>query len=420
MARWHSNHINLTALVNIGGMGGHSSQQVAESAEMRLELEVARREVAGLRRRCVELEEVGCARLEIERGEGEGRGEKRVTGENSEEIETGQRSDGQSDVKGEVQERRGTPQPDYPDASTLEERDVAREETVMVQALTVSLDSFRQRYTQHPPPVRHQHSPAHDHNTNKQLKKANARFTKSAKPTKPYNQKTERKLPKTPDPPRHKLLNWSSEQHERIVDVSPQNMRVTEFSDEEPRTQHYNTMDTMSTRSFGFSRPLGTWVHRERERRQQLRSQFLLQETSLGGQKMVHYRRPGGRARSEDSRTSLARSKSMDMVARASRLEDSKRRVVRASSVSRVGEEEDWRESTPFLSPRRGGRRGDRTSWGLDQQGPIFDMASTTPRSGPALKTVNSSLYLPGRKGSSVGRQSPPPPIPTPDYPDLS
>ena len=88
----------------------------------------------------------------------------------------------------------------------------------------------------------------------------------------------------------------------------------------------------------------------------------------MGGHKMVHCRPPAGRPSEGEHTTTLARSKSMDMVAMANRTDENKRRLVRASSVTRL-EEEDWREQTPFLRGRRGGRRGARTSWGLDEQG---------------------------------------------------
>ena len=303
-------------------------------------------------------------------------------------------------------ERVVTPQPDYPTSppghtGTLGERDLQGEE-VLVQALTISLDTFRQRYQQHPPTSQ---------DGNWQLREQGGqKVAKSRQASKSYFHKKERRLPKTPEQARRKELVWESEQFERILDGSGGQKAVGD-SEEEVKTQHYNTMDTMSTRSFGFSRPSGTFARRERERRvAQHRTQFVLQETSTGGQKMVHYRRPGARQHG-----SLARSKSMDMVAMANRTDESKRQIHRASSVSRVDqEEEDWRERTPFLSPRRGGRRGDRHSWGLDEQGPMFEVAGTAQRLPLPLQAVNS-LAGQGRRGGRGG--SPPPPVPTPDYP---
>ena len=300
-----------------------------------------------------------------------------------------------------------TPQPDYPTSppahtGTLGERDLQGEE-VLVQALTISLDTFRQRYQQHP---------ATSEGGNWQLREQGGqKVAKSRQPSKSYFHKKQRRLPKTPEQARSKGLVWDSGEHsERILDGSGGQKAVGD-GEEEVKTQHYNTMDTMSTRSFGFSRPSGTFARRERERRMaQHRAQFVLQETSTGGQKMVHYRRPGARLPG-----SLARSKSMDMVAMANRTDESKRRIHRASSVSRVDQEEDdWRERTPFLSPRRGGRRGDRHSWGLDEQGPMFEVAGTAQRPPLPLQAVNS-LAGQGRRGGGAG--SPPPPVPTPDYP---
>ena len=159
----------------------------------------------------------------------------------------------------------------------------------------------------------------------------------------------------------------------------------------------------------------------------QHRNQFVLQETSHCGQKMMHYRRTSGviRARSEDRQTTLARSKSMDMVAMANRTDDTKRRVSRASSVSRMGDSEglDWREHTPFLSPRRAGRKGDRTSWGLDDQGPIFQVGRTVQRTPPPPPPPpphhhhNGGFLSNRRSGRLLKGLNPPPLVPTLDYP---
>ena len=87
-----------------------------------------------------------------------------------------------------------------------------------------------------------------------------------------------------------------------------ENLNAGVQKEEETKQQQYNTMETMSTRSFGFSRPSGSFVRRERERRlAQHRAQFVLQETSLGGQKMVHYRKSGNRTRGEENTPSLVR-----------------------------------------------------------------------------------------------------------------
>ena len=302
----------------------------------------------------------------------------------------------ESRTPGGERERLEQVEPAVVRSGTLGERDVSQAEEVLVQALTISLDTFRQRYQQHPPP------PA---DANWQLKEQ--KFTKSRLPAKPYFHKTERRLPKTPEPARRQELAGTSEQLERLLDGGA----VRGSSDEEARTQQCNTMETVSTRSFGFSRPSGSFAARERERRlAQHRAQFVLQETPVGGHKMVHYRRAAGRERSEERTTTLARSKSMDMVAMANRTDENKRRLMRASSVTRL-EEEDWREQTPFLRARRGGRRGDRTSWGLDEQGPIFQVAATALRSPPPAASTA------GRRGH---KWSPPPPVPTPDYPAVS
>ena len=249
-------------------------------------------------------------------------------------------------------------------------------------------------------------------------------YTRSRQPiSKAHFQKTERKLPKTPDPGRRKELIWSSEQFEQMLGENSTSSAAVKEDEGKVPGQHYNTMETVSTRSFGFSRPSGSFVRRERERRlAQHRAQFVLQETSTGGQKMqVHYRKSGNRSRGEERTSSLARSKSMDMVAMANRSEDGKpRRILRASSVSRVDDEErDWREETPFLSPRnRTGRRGDRTSWGLDDQGPIFEVANTAQRSSSHLQEAINPTMACQRNVGRWKRPSPPPPVPTPDYPD--
>ena len=372
---------------------------MGESQNLRQQLESARREVEQLQER--------CRKMEAERQELVTRnGNVARAVDDKRELTSERKQDEESDG------RSSTPRPDYPTSpvteGTLGERDMAKGEEVVVQALTISVDTFRQRYQQHPPPTSTTDGNWH-------LKESNGHYAKSRHSSKTHFHKSERKLPKTPDPGRRKELVWSSEQFEQMLGESPK----LKEKEEEGRVggQHYNTMETVSTRSFGFSRPSGSFVRRERERRlAQHRAQFVLQETSLGGQKMVHYRKSGNRTRGEEKTPSLARSKSMDMVAMANRSDEGKRRVLRASSVSRVDDEErDWREQTPFLSPRRNGRRGDRTSWGLDDQGPIFEVADTAPRQTTHLQeAINPSM---GERKSGR-RPSPPPPVPTPDYPD--
>ena len=377
---------------------------MGESQKLRQQLESARREVEELEER--------CKRLEAERQELVTRNGNvtQVAGEDKSERKEDEDSDG----------RNSTPQPDYPTSPVTTgtlgtERDMAKGEEVVVQALTISLDTFRQRYQQHPPPP-----PTSTADGNWHLKESNGHYAKSRHSGKTHFQKSERKLPKTPDPGRRKELIWSSEQFEQMLGESS---NLNQKEDETRPGQHYNTMETVSTRSFGFSRPSGSFVRRERERRlAQHRAQFVLQETSLGGQKMVHYRKSGNRSRTGEEKTSsLARSKSMDMVAMANRTDEGKRRVLRASSVSRVDDEErDWREQTPFLSPRRNGRRGDRTSWGLDEQGPIFEVANTAQRATHLQEAINPAMTGHQRRSSGKWKRttSPPPPVPTPDYPD--
>ena len=376
---------------------------MGESQNLRHQLESARREVEELQER--------CRKMEAERQElvtRNGNGAKLAADDKRELTSERKQQSEESDGRG------STPQPDYPTSpvttGTLGERDMAKGEEVVVQALTISLDTFRQRYQQHPPPTSNADG-------NWQLKESNGHYAKSRHPSKTHFHKSERKLPKTPDPGRRKELVWSSEQFEQMLGESP-NINQNQKEDEGKPGQHYNTMETVSTRSFGFSRPSGSFVRRERERRlAQHRAQFVLQETSLGGQKMIHYRKSGNRTRGEEKTPSLARSKSMDMVAMANRTDEGKRRVLRASSVSRVDDEErDWREQTPFLSPRRNGRRGDRTSWGLDEQGPIFEVANTAQRATHLQEAINPAMT--GQQRRSGKWKSPPPPVPTPDYPD--
>ena len=387
------------------------SIQVGESQSLRQQLESAKREVEELREM--------CRKMETERQELVTRNGNVTKVADSKESTIERKQAEESDG------RSSTPQPDYPTSpitrtgtlpvtrtGTLGERDMAKGEEVVVQALTISLDTFRQRYQQHPPPTNVTDGNWH-------LKESNGHYAKSRNSGKTHFHKTERRLPKTPDPGRRKELIWNSEQFEQMLG---ENLNAGAQKEEETKQQQYNTMETMSTRSFGFSRPSGSFVRRERERRlAQHRAQFVLQETSLGGQKMIHYRKSGKRARGEERTPSLARSKSMDMVAMANRTDDGKRRVLRASSVSRVDDDErDWREQTPFLSPpRRNGRRGDRTSWGLDDQGPIFEVADTAQRQTNGATTHLQEAINPSMGERKSGRRpSPPPPVPTPDYPD--
>ena len=121
------------------------SIQVGESQSLRQQLESAKREVEELREM--------CRKMETERQELVTRNGNVTKVADSKESTIERKQAEESDG------RSSTPQPDYPTSpitrtGTLGERDMAKGEEVVVQALTISLDTFRQRYQQHPrPPI---------------------------------------------------------------------------------------------------------------------------------------------------------------------------------------------------------------------------------------------------------------------------
>ena len=122
----------------------HNYLQVGESQNLRQHLEAAKREVEELKGR--------CAKLELEKEEIVRNRVVSVPTNDKRELKSQRKQDDESDG------RSSTPQPDYPTSptngtGTLGERDMAKGEEVVVQALTISLDTFRQRYQQHPPPT---------------------------------------------------------------------------------------------------------------------------------------------------------------------------------------------------------------------------------------------------------------------------
>ena len=147
----------------------HNCFQVGESQSLRQHLEAAKREVEELKER--------CAKLELEKEE---LVRNRVVSLSNDDKRELRKQDDESD------RRSSTPQPDYPTSptngtGTLGERDMAKGEEVMVQALTISLDTFRQRYQQHPPPTNYQQHPPPTSASegNWQLKGSNGHYTRS-------------------------------------------------------------------------------------------------------------------------------------------------------------------------------------------------------------------------------------------------
>ena len=156
--------------------------QVGESQNLRQHLEAAKREVDELKERCnkLELEKGRCTKLELEKEELKRTRVVSLPNDDKRELKSEMKQDEESDG------RNSTPQPDYPTSptngtGTLGERDMAKGEEVMVQALTISLDTFRQRYQQHPPPTNYQQHPPPTSATegNWHLKEYNGHYTRS-------------------------------------------------------------------------------------------------------------------------------------------------------------------------------------------------------------------------------------------------
>ena len=151
----------------------YNCYQVGESQNLRQHLEAAKREVEELKERGakLELEKERCSNLELEKEELVRTRVVSVPNNDKRELRSERKQDDESDG------RSSTPQPDYPTSptngtGTLGERDMAKGEEVMVQALTISLDTFRQRYQQHPPPTSAMEG-------NWQLKESNGHYTRS-------------------------------------------------------------------------------------------------------------------------------------------------------------------------------------------------------------------------------------------------
>ena len=187
--------------------------------------------------------------------------------------------------------------------------------------------------------------------------------------------------------------------------------------------QNFGTLETVSTKSFGFSRPSNTFIRKEREQGiLQYHACFygenpdntycfgVQQPKSLKkSYESTEYRTKGTKVK-EDIRTkqqrSLLRSKSLDVCKTSnpggSNVYGRRVSVGRAMShkgrntrtIDNVESSEDWIMNTPFLKERRRGRRENRNEWGMDGRGILLMGKKQNIHSHLHSVEPNNSFYI--------------------------
>jgi len=296
------------------------------------------------------------------------------------------------------------------DSGTLM-RDASQEETVLIEAVTISSDQFDDTNLSDCLNNRKCESMKEERNLigNKKDTKEyqNTGNDKSYQTTNVSERKRERKLPKTP------IERKSSKTKSFSFDSLKKNLRRNECKENEESEAdinynlNYGTIDTVSTKSFGFSRPSNTFIRKERDQRMQQCRVYFSEENIDDEAKEKHLKAQtyknitGGKnyrikehslERSYKSTwerrsnfCTLSRSKSLDIFQHPTIAYEQPGQVkkVRGLAVGRTtsnvaecpedincqtkhAHQEDWRRHTPFIKTRRRGRSENRTVWGID------------------------------------------------------
>ena len=317
------------------------------------------------------------------------------------------------------------------DSGTLM-RDASQEETVLVEAVKIRIDPLQVKNS--------------DDNTHSKTNSAFGKTSlpedmdvcsptvqnKAASPAK-YNsdvsaRKSERKLPKIPLESNGELhtdisqINFSFGRYPPTCQVRQTSVDRGNVEEELKNDAHYGTIDTVSTKSFGFSRPSDTFIRREIEQGMMQYKTYFKEVNGKVEKKSSPFtakrysnksKEPDYRARTnqneKERKSLLSRSKSMDMNHIPS---DTDKRQPEKVSIGRTfsnvdkyqggphvhdlyGQQADWRRNTPFAKGRRRGRSENRTRWGIDGTGTLLMGTKQNMQNHSQMNQVFNTVYIP-------------------------
>ena len=292
------------------------------------------------------------------------------------------------------------------DSGTLM-RDASQEETVLVEAVQIRIDQFKGM-------------------GEKEMEGKNDEIIKSSIEKKAFNdaredlcstiksstddvphtnpdlsaRKSERKLPKTPEQvisPVYKEISSVYFSFERYPPTSykhkQKQVEQLNMDEDSKYDSKFGTLDTVSTKSFGFSRPSNTFIRKEMEQGMLQYRTYFHQEDDKKCDSFKELRnknrinvigsRLKPRQKETERRNMLSRSKSMDMNSIPNNRSDQDKHIHEKASIGRTfsnvdkyqgvihvkdiyDQQVDWRKNTPFVKERRRGRSENRTRWGID------------------------------------------------------